>query len=135
MKCAVLWSCILFPMTVQGCLAAICAVSLMAQTTTGNQYYADTKHPLVRLGAQRVFKTISYPDWFLWPVMSKDVRQQLVDSYTTREFLVSFDRSTGATTSERSTNLIGAIFDFTTSLLGASQKDSSQVARYTRAEA
>jgi len=47
----------------------------------------------VKLGAQRVMKTINYPDWFLWPAMPNEVRQELVDRYTTRAYLVSFDQS------------------------------------------
>src|SRR5215471_10684025 len=59
-----------------------------------NPYYAGKDNPLVQLGSQRVLKTIDYPGWFLYPIMPREVRQRLVDLYTTREFLRSFDEST-----------------------------------------
>jgi hypothetical protein len=63
------------------------------QAQTANTYYAGNDNPLVRLGAQRVFKTVSYPEWFQYPAISGQARQQLVDVYSTRAFLLSMDRS------------------------------------------
>jgi hypothetical protein len=83
----------------------------LSSAKSANSYYAGNENPLVMLGAKRVVTTINYPDWFLWPAMSKDVRQQLVDSYTTREFLLSFDQSATNAPATKYNNALQLIFD------------------------
>ena len=93
------------------CLAIALFVSAGYAESNQSQYYAGKDNPLVSLGAQRVLKTINYPDWFLWPAMSKDVRQELVDSYTTRAYLISFDQSAANAPSTKWNDLGQLILD------------------------
>lgn len=86
-------------------------MSLSTAWSQNNQYYAGNGNPLVKLGAQRVMKTINYPDWFLWPAMPKDVRQQLVDDYTTREYLLSFDKSAANAPASKYNDAFQLVFD------------------------
>jgi hypothetical protein len=76
-----------------------------------NPYYAGNENPLVRLGAQRIWKGIDYPAWFQYPGIRRDVREQLVDSYTTREFLSSFDESANAAPATKWNNAAQLLLD------------------------
>jgi hypothetical protein len=103
--------------------------SVAAYGADQNQYYAGTENPLVKLGTQRVMKTINYPDWFQYPGIPADVRQKVVDSYTTREFLVAFDQA-DKTTPALVTSLLQTFIDFAGSFGG-----TSQIVPYTTREA
>ena len=75
-----------------------------------NRYYAGKDNALVQLGAQRVLNLITYPAWFQYPNIPPAVRQQLVDNYTTRAFLLAFDKG-DETTPARWTALIQTVVD------------------------
>jgi hypothetical protein len=93
-----------------------------------SSYYAGNENPLARLGAQRVFKTITYPDWFLYPGIPATVRQQLIDDYSTREFLVSLDTSAENAPATKYNEAAQLIFD----LLGTSTYGATTPQGYIR---
>lgn len=59
----------------------------------GATLYADKTNPLVKLGMQRVWAGVEYPSWMLYPGLSGQLRQSLVDLYSIREALESMDKS------------------------------------------
>jgi hypothetical protein len=88
----------------------LCSMVLYGQSIQ-NPYYAGGNNPLVTLGGQRVWNGIHYPDWFQYPAIPTRIRQQLIDDYTTREFLASFDRSARDAPATKYNDAVQLIFD------------------------
>jgi len=87
-----------------------CSMILHGQSNQ-TRYYAGGDNPLVKLGGQRVWNGIDYPDWFQYPAIPTQIRQQLIDDYTAREFLASFDKSASGAPATKYNNAAQLISD------------------------
>lgn len=91
-----------------------CSVYMSGQprhAPTHSEIYAGSDNPLVRMGVERVWKGIDYPLWFQYPNIPIDIRQQIVDDFTTREILASLERSYNDAPATKYTTAAQLIFD------------------------